>query len=61
MQRMTRTTWLMMATLASASAAMAQLATSVLTLRDGATPPTLLVREVTADGMVLVAGLRRRR
>ncbi|HLP84676.1 MAG TPA: hypothetical protein VK157_10035 [Phycisphaerales bacterium] len=56
MQRMTRTTWVVMATLASASAAMAQLATSVLTLRDGATPPTLLVREVTADGMVLVAG-----
>lgn len=45
------------ATLAwSADCATAQLAGATLVMRDGATPPEMLVRDVTLDGVVLVAG-----
>ncbi len=45
------------ATLASAAgSAHGQTANASLVLRDGATPPAMLVREVTADGVVLVDG-----
>ena len=40
----------------SAARAWAQLASSMLTLRDGVPPPAMLVRDVTADGVELVAG-----
>lgn len=40
----------------STDCANAQLASATLVLRDGAAPPAMLVRDVTPDGVLLVAG-----